>query len=196
MANIQSISKSIARLDADLMVHEENVAEAADLFAEGKVKQEDLDGAVRARDAALGRRAAMESALEGARRASTEAARAEAAAQRQAAADAARALLVERGECAADLDSAINALVSNLLRFDELSSRIRVACADAGVDDGPRHHLTNIQGVAGVLSDKLLASGMLDRLGIGMFAPRLQATVSAVAEGSASKLLGHLARVR
>ena len=97
---------------------------------------------------------------------------------------------------AADLDSAINALVSNLLRFDELSSRIRVACADAGVNDGPRHHLTNIQGVAGVLADKLLASGMLDRLGIGMFAPRLQATVSAVAEGSASKLLGHLARVR
>lgn len=158
------LESALAKLDAAMQAHDENVLEATQLFADGKLDQDALDQAIKERDAASKRRSALVAAIaaESAKNVVVEADNAEA--RRQQAADKTESLLAALESCAADIDSTINALVSNTARFDELNQQIRQASRAAGMLEDARKYIINMAPPSAALARALVVSHLDEKL--------------------------------
>lgn len=160
----KDLHKTLAKVAEDISLLSETVGDATQLFAEGKLPQADLTKCISDRDALQAIHASLVIQIQ------AEAARdvvAEHQAQvdhRAAAAKEAKAILAERAECAADLDSCINSLVNTALRFEMVNDRLNEAAYSARVDADARRHLLNLRAVGAVLADRLLQSGLVAKL--------------------------------
>lgn len=194
---LEKLHKSLAAQMTALRAHEENVAKASALFADGKLDQADLDQAIRERDAALSRRDALQIAIKTAEARETDNAKQAAVDARKTAVSEAEKLLDERGKCAEDLDSAINALVATLVRFDELNSQIFTQASAAGVDLHVRQHTLNMRAVGGLLTTKLArAYKLAEKMDINVSRFDAFADVSTLTDYTGNQLRSHLGRVK
>lgn len=163
------ITAAIEKLDHAIAGHDENVAEAAAMFAEGKLSQADLDGHIKARDELIARRKAMHDALQAAaaKDAHTEAADVEAAkdaAEKQVADLAPLAV-----KAAAEADKAADAFAAAVARVREINDRIARHAFNAGMRGDARRHLLSVRFAGEVLADRIVGAGLdheLDTLGI------------------------------
>lgn len=159
--NMNDLNKALNAAMTAVQAHEENVAEATSLFAAGKLSQDDIDQAIRERDAALARRNALQTAIEAAAARDEEVdAQAEVDA-RKAAARKAEKLLTERDKCAENLDSAINAMIATLARYDELNTQIHPVASAAGLGIDLRRNALNMRALGGLLTTKLARTANL-----------------------------------
>lgn len=158
------LKKALATLEASLVLHDENVAEAATLFAAGKLTQEDFDRATQERAAAIARRGALLAAVEVAKTADAQAAAVASAAAREEAARHSVRLLDERQECAAAIDVAINGLIEAMCRYDELNGQLLRTTSAAGWRNDMRHHMLGMGGVSSALACRIVLARLDNKL--------------------------------
>lgn len=155
------LNKLLAKTANDISLLADTVADATLLFAEGKIKQSDLTQAINGHKDLIAIHASLLTQIRAEAARDIVAERQEQIAYRDAAAKEAKALLTERSECAADLDSCINSLVNTALRLDMLNGRVNDAAYTARVDADARRHLLTLRGAGAVLADRLLQSGLV-----------------------------------
>lgn len=158
------LKKALATLEASLVLHDENVAEAATLFAAGKLTQEDFDRATQERAAAIARRGALLAAVEVAKTADAQAAAVASAAAREEAARHSVRLLDERQECAAAIDVAINGLIESMCRYDEINGQLLRTTHAAGWRNDMRHNMLGMGGVSSALACRIVLARLDNKL--------------------------------
>lgn len=195
---LKRLQQNLAQLEATGQEHDEIVAEAAALFAEGKINHEQLDQAITQRDANTRRCAALEAAIKSA---TSKDARAEAArieAERQAAAKSAEGMLAAIGNCAADFDAAVHRMVNVGLRFEELGGQFRRVAYAAGMRGSQANYLTDLRPVAAVLASALSRSHLAEKLDFitvaGSHDAHSAADSVALRNGKLAKMLANLAK--
>lgn len=162
---MQKLRTALAKATEDLRLMNDTVAEATDLFAEGKLSQENLDRVLQDRDRAVARKASLEERIAAAEANVPAQNAALKEAQRKAAVVRTRNLLKDRDECAADLDSAINTLLNNVRRLAELNEQANLAAYESGfVDPGRRQHLLSLRPVGAALAASLRRTNLVDGL--------------------------------
>lgn len=155
------LHKTLAKTAEDIALLHDTVADATILYAEGKITQADLSKAIADRDALTAIHASLVTQIQAEAARDKVAEHQEQVAHRDAAAKEAKKALHERAECAADLDSAINTLINNILRFEMINQRVNESAYSARVDADARRHLLNLRSVGAVLADRLLQAGLI-----------------------------------
>jgi len=143
-----NLNKALAGVTATIQTHEEIVTEAAALFAAGKLAQEDLDQAIRERNAALSRRAALQAAVQAAEARDEEAEKQAESAARKAAARKANELQNARLKQIAVVVDAANTLNTALARLSDLHSQLDSAMHFAGINHDTRQAFVRLNDLA------------------------------------------------
>lgn len=193
------LNKLLAKTASDIALLADTVADATLLFAEGKIKQLDLTQAINDHKDLIAIHASLLTQLEAEKARDVVADHEAQIAAKDAAAAEATALLAERADCAADLDSAISSLINTSLRLEALNERVNDAAYDAGARAGSRlHHLT-LRPVGAVLAARLSRSGLSEKF-VFVHTPGVQEsslqTVSALIDTANGKLMSLLKHAR
>lgn len=196
---MSKLQKALSQLDAAARAHAENVLEATQLFAEGKIEQDALDQAITERDGSTKRREALLVAIqaEAAKNSAAEVAKEED--KRKTAGVKALALLADIEGAAADLDSIIGALVNTAARFEAATMQFRALSYQAGMRGDQRNFLTDLRPLSIRLASELLRSGLsgkLDQITVSaVYGHDKDASIVEMVEGRSEKLRNFIERL-
>jgi hypothetical protein len=191
---MKHLDKTLVAAAAALQAHEDNVAEAAERFAAGKLDEKTLDRAIKERDAASARVKALEAGQKAAQHRDAKAEKAARFDARKAAKTQSENLLEELEACAADCDSAINTLVNVAGRYSELNQQVFRTAATVGVMDNHRHYLLDLRAIDTVLATRLAESGLYQQLNLVHINPAARASedVAGYTKKNTKRMLSHL----
>jgi hypothetical protein len=164
MTIAQKLQSTLAKLDEDIGLLAEDVAETAALLQDGKVSSEDLDAAIARKAQAEARRQAFIDLQERAKSTDQKAVEVATNKAKIDAASKALTLLPQIEKVSADIESRINSMFALIDTLGSLHEQVRGHGYDAGWKDTNRLSLTNLDAVGSYLAHRLNVTGVGNQL--------------------------------